>query len=168
MGKRNRKRITDAGRKPKRQEKPPASAGMEIWQKPTPRLMFFREMKAAMPWQRLAELVEPFYPKKNNSGRPVPPLLWMLKLYFVQLWFRLSDLQTVDLIHDSFAILEFLELDLERDPPPDTIDVRGFRRLLEEHGLEQKILEVANQHLDKAGIYVRQGRIVDATVIPPS
>lgn len=168
MARRNRKSVRNAGRKAKRQEKTPASAGMEIWQKPTPRLMFFREMKTAMPWHRLVELVEPYYPKESNSGRPVPPLLWMLKLYFVQLWFRLSDLQTVDLVHDSYAVLEFLELDLERDPPPDTTDMREFRHLLEEHGLEQKILEVAHQHLDKAGIYVQYGRIVDATVIPPS
>ncbi|GAB6188037.1 hypothetical protein JCM17478_35390 [Thermopirellula anaerolimosa] len=64
-----------------------------------------------MPWQGLVKLVEPFYPKSDQPGRPVKPLIWMLKLYFLQIWYGLSDPRTEELMHDSHAVQEFLGLD---------------------------------------------------------
>lgn len=142
-----------------------AWVGFDILRKATPRHIFLREMKAVMPWQKLVKLVEPFYPKEGGPGRPVTPLIWMLKLYFLQIWYGLSDPETEDVMHDSHAVEEFMELDLGRDRPPDETTILRFRHLVEEHELGPKILEVVNEHLAGAGITVRRGTIVDATVI---
>ena len=65
-------------------------------------------MNQVMPWQELCRLVEPFYPKREGPGRRPKPLLWMLKLYFLQIWYSLSDPQTEELMHDSHAVQQFL------------------------------------------------------------
>lgn len=142
-----------------------ASAGFDVYRRPMRRAKFLREMNQAMPWQALMALIEPFYPKEGQPGRPVTPLIWMIKLYFLQIWFSLSDPQTEEAMHDSWAVQEFLGLDLGRDCPPDETTILRFRHLLEEHDLGPKILEIVNSYLGKAGIHVGRGTIVDATVI---
>ncbi|MCS7304125.1 MAG: transposase [Thermoguttaceae bacterium] len=63
------------------------------------------------------------------------------------------------------AVQEFLGLDLGRDRPPDETTICRFRHLLEEHQLGKRILEIVNRHLERAGLVVRDGTIVDATII---
>jgi len=142
--------------------------GFDCRRQVTDRHRFLRSMNAVMPWGALMELVEPYYPKDEGPGRPAKPLLWMLKLYFLQIWWNLSDRQTEQAMHDSHAVAEFLGLDLGRDTPPDETTICRFRHLLERHQLGPKILRVVNEHLAAAGIRVKQGTIVDATVIEAS
>ena len=54
------------------------------------RELFLDEMNAVVPWGALLSLVEPYYPKVGNGRRPVG-LEIMLRTYFVQQWFNLSD-----------------------------------------------------------------------------
>lgn len=96
-----------------------ATGGFDVMRKTTRRHEFLRMMNRVMPWQGLVKLVEPFYPKSDQPGRPVKPLIWMLKLYFLQIWYGLSDPRTEELMHDSHAVQEFLGLDLGKDAPPD-------------------------------------------------
>jgi len=142
-----------------------ATAGFDVMRKPTRRHDFLRMMNQVMPWRELMNLVEPFYPKSDGPGRPVKPLIWMLKLYFLQIWYKLSDPQTEELMHDSHAVQEFLGLDLGKDAPPDETTILRFRHLIEKHRLGPKILEVMNRHLARHGVEVQGGTIVDATVI---
>lgn len=142
-----------------------ASVQFDVKRKATRRHRFLQTMKEVMPWQELMKLVEPFYPKSDGPGRPVTPLIWMLKLYFLQIWYGLSDPQAEEVVHDSHAVGEFLELDLGKDAPPDETTILRFRHLLEEKGLGARILELVNRHLDAHGIRIGGGTIVDATVI---
>ncbi len=142
-----------------------APRGFDVMRKPTRRQRFLQMMHTVMPWQELMSLVEPFYPKGDGPGRPVKPLIWMLKLYFLQIWYALSDPLTEELMHDSHAVQQFLGLDLGKDAPPDETTICRFRQLLEAHGLGPKILELVNRHLAKYGIGMHRGTIVDATVI---
>ncbi len=137
------------------------------WVRPptTRRHQFLQTMNQVMPWQELCRLVEPFYPKAEGPGRRPKPLLWMLKLYFLQIWYSLSDPQTEELMHDSHAVQQFLGLDLGRDDPPDETTILRFRHLVEKHRLGPKMLQVVNHHLASHGIKVHQGTIVDATLI---
>lgn len=142
-----------------------ASVQFDVKRKATRRHRFLQTMKDVMPWQELMKLVEPFYPKPERPGRPVTPLIWMLKLYFLQIWYGLSDPQAEEVAHDSHAVQEFLELDLGKDAPPDETTILRFRHLIEEKGLGPQILELVNRHLEGHGVRIGRGTIVDATVI---
>ena len=67
-----------------------AAAGFERYAKSTRRAVFLAEMERVVPWPALCGLIEPFYPKAGN-GRPPVGVERMLRIYFVQQWFNLSD-----------------------------------------------------------------------------
>jgi hypothetical protein len=82
-------------------------SGFDCRRKTTRRHLFLQTMNQIMPWQALVELVEPYWPKQDGPGRPTKPLLWMLKLYFLQIWFHLSDPQTEELMHTGMPSKSF-------------------------------------------------------------
>src|ERR1017187_10893480 len=67
------------------------SAGsFDLYSKTTRRAKFLAEMDRVVPWSALCALIEPVYPKAGN-GRPPVGLERMLRIYFLQNWFNLSD-----------------------------------------------------------------------------
>jgi len=91
-------------------------------------------------------------------------------MYFVQQWNGFSDEGVEDAITDSQALQKFVGIDLSREAAPDATTVLQFRHLLEQHGLTKKLFDVVNGTLGAAGLMMREGTIVDATIIaaPPS
>lgn len=142
-----------------------SSGGFDVHRKPTRRERFFTKIDQIIPWGELVAIVEPYYPKTGQPGRPVTPLIQMIKLYFIQIWFGLSDPQTEDMIHDSAAVEKFLGLDLSRDCPPDEAAISQFRHLIERHKLGPKLSQVVNAQFEKAGVRVRMGKTVEAMAI---
>lgn len=138
--------------------------------KRTRRDRFLAEIEAVTPWPALVAEIEPFYPKSGRVGRPPIGLPRMLRMYVAQQCFGLSDEGIEDAIYDSQAIRGFVGVDLSREAAPDATTLLKFRRLLEHHGLTRKIFEVINAHLADKGLMLREGTIVDATLIaaPPS
>src|SRR5213596_831922 len=67
-----------------------AAVGFERYAKTTRRATFLAEMEGVVPWSALCALIEPFYPKPGN-GRPPVGVERMLRIYFLQQWFNLSD-----------------------------------------------------------------------------
>jgi IS5 family transposase len=67
-----------------------AMAGFERYSKTTRRMAFLAEMERVVPWPHLCALIDPFYPQPGN-GRPPVGLERMLRIYFLQHWFNLSD-----------------------------------------------------------------------------
>jgi IS5 family transposase len=122
------------------------------------------------PWAALWKEIEPFYPKGDGAGRPPIGLARMLRMYVAQQCFGLSDEGIEDAIYDSQAIRGFVGIDLNRESAPDATTLLKFRRLLEKHDLTRKIFETINGHLAAKGLMMREGTIVDATLIaaPPS
>jgi transposase, IS5 family len=96
----------------------------------TRRKHFLNQMEQVVPWARLLETTQPCYPK-GHRGRPPIGLERMLRLYFVQRWFGLSDEGVEDAVSDSADIRTFLGIDLSREEAPDSTTVLKFRRLLE-------------------------------------
>jgi IS5 family transposase len=82
-------------------------SGFDCRRKTTRRHLFLHPMNQIMPWQALVELVEPYGPKPVGPGRPTKPLLWMLKLYFLPIWFHLSDPQTEEWMHTGMPSKSF-------------------------------------------------------------
>lgn len=138
--------------------------GFERYTKKTRRAAFLEEMNQVVPWGELCALVEPHYPKPGNGRRP-KELEQMLRIYFVQQWFNLSDPAVEEALYDSLALREFVGIDLGKEPVPDETTVCKFRHLLEEHDLGRQMLGTVNLHLEKQGVRITRGTIVDATII---
>src|SRR6266852_2217683 len=130
------------------------------WQnkgKKTRRERFLAEMDSIIPWPQLLELIEPYYPKAGH-GRPPLGLEKMLRIYFLQIWFNLSDPAAEEAIYDSESMRRFARIELSEDRIPDETSILNFRHLLEEHELTKAMME-------GKGLLLRSGTIVDATII---
>src|SRR3954466_11368253 len=132
--------------------------------KQTRRDKFLAEMEQAVPWSRLVARLAPLYPK-GERGRPPIPLERMLRVYFVQQWYGLSDEGLEDAFYDSQALRGFAGIELNRDPVPDATTVLHFRHWLEKHGLTKVLFDEVGAMLEERGLLMRQGTIVDATII---
>jgi transposase, IS5 family len=76
------------------------------------------EIERVVPWPALSALIDPFYPKPGN-GRPPIGVERMLRIYFLQHWFNLSDPAVEEALYDSLAMRRFVGIDLGREPVPD-------------------------------------------------
>jgi transposase, IS5 family len=137
--------------------------------KVTRRERFLTEMNAVIPWGRLLGLIEPHYPKAGNGTQPMP-LERMLRIYFMQQWFNLSDPAMEDSLYDSQSMRHFAAVELGDDAVPDESTILRFRHLLERHQLTERIFAEVRTLLDERRLLLRSGTIVDATIIdaPPS
>jgi transposase, IS5 family len=140
-----------------------AAVGFERYAKTTRRAVFLGEMERVVPWPALCALIAPFYPKPGN-GRPPIGVERMLRIYFLQHWFNLSDPAVEEALYDSLALRGFVGIDLGREPVPDETTVCRFRHLLEEHDLGRRLFDEVQQHLAANGLKVATGTIVDATI----
>ena len=85
----------------------------------TRREKFLGEMERVVPWAVLVALIEPHYPKSGRVGRPPIGVQRMLRMYFLQQWYSLSDEGLEDALYDSQAMREFVGIDLAREQVPD-------------------------------------------------
>jgi transposase, IS5 family len=132
--------------------------------KVTRRERFLAEMDTVIPWARLLRLIEPHYPKAGNGRQPLG-LEKMLRIYFLQQWFNLSDPQAEDAIYDSESMRRFARVELGDEVVPDETTILRFRHLLEQHQLTGAIFEAIGGWLEARGLLLRSGTIVDATII---
>jgi IS5 family transposase len=130
----------------------------------TRREKFLADMERVVPWCELEAAIAPHYPK-GRRGRPPVGLARMLRVYFVQQWYGLSDEGVEDAITDSQALRTFVGIDLVREAVPDATTLLQFRRLLEQHDLTRTLLETINAKLSAQGLLMREGTIVDATIL---
>jgi IS5 family transposase len=126
-------------------------------------------MEQVVPWARLVQRLQPRYPK-GERGRPPIGLERMLRIYFLQQWYGLADEALEDALYDSQALRGFAGIELTRDPVPDATTLLKFRHWLERHDLTKALFEEVGAMLEERGLLMRQGTIVDATIIaaPPS
>ena len=122
------------------------------------------EMELVVPWSGLLALVRLHYVKAGNGRRPVG-LEIMLRTYFVQQWFNLSDPGVEEALYESPVLQRFVGVDLGAAPAPDETTICRFRHLLEKHDLCGMMLDAVNIHLEAKGIKIATGTIVDATII---
>ena len=135
--------------------------------KRTKREVFLDEMDDVVPWVRLSALIAPHYPKVGNGRRPYP-LETMLRIYFLQQWYQLSDPGAEEALYDIQSMRAFAGLELGRDAVPDETTILNFRHLLERHELTKALFEAVSEHLEDKGTLLRGGTIMDATLIAAS
>jgi IS5 family transposase len=130
---------------------------------------FLSEKEAVVPWQALIDLIEPHYPKASkNGGQPPYPLATMLRVHLLQQWYSLSDQAMEEALIEAPTLRRFAGIDLISDRIPDETTILTFRHLLEKHELGEQIFENVKFHISARGMTMRQGTIVDATLIAAS
>ncbi len=141
-----------------------SQASFEKYARKSRREEFLSVMSVVVPWCDLEALIEPYYPKAGNGRQPVG-LSIMLRVYFLQQWFNLSDPGAEDVLYESPVLRRFAGVDLGRAAAPDETTILRFRRLLEQHELCGQILDTVNHYLASRGLRIATGTIVDATII---
>jgi IS5 family transposase len=142
-----------------------ASLAYDQKKKQTRREKFLAEMERAVPWSELLAVIEPYYPTAGRRGRQPFPLATMLRLYFLQQWYALSDPGLEDALYEIESMRRFAGLDLADDALPDETTILKFRRLLERHELTAKLMKTISDVLDARGLLLKGGTMVDATII---
>ena len=129
----------------------------------TRRELFLERMNGLVPWQKLEQRIRPVYAKRGQGRRPYP-LPVMLRIHCVQLFYNLSDPGMEDLLYEAESVRRFVGLNLT-EALPDETTILNFRHLLERHQLGLGLLEEINAHLESQGLRLREGTIVDASII---
>jgi transposase, IS5 family len=132
--------------------------------KQTRRELFLAEMNAVLPWTELRALVAPHYPT-GAGGRRAMPLETMLRIYFLQHWYDLSDPAAEDALYDSEAMRRFAGVELGEDTVPDETTILHFRHLLERHRLTEAMFDLVRRLLEGRGLLLKSGTVVDATIL---
>jgi len=140
--------------------------GLERYGRMTRRAQFLADMDWMVPWARMAEQVQPYCAQLDGAYARAPRWLErMLRIYFLQLWFNLSDLAVEESLYDSAAMREFARIDLVVEAEPDAAVIGRFRDLLQRRRLEKKLASQVTEQLRRSGIQIENGTIVDATTI---
>lgn len=132
--------------------------------KKTKREEFLDSMDKMIPWEHWVSMIRPYYPS-GKRGRPPKDIETMLRMYLMQNWFNLSDAAIEDSIYDSYAMRNFMHLDFFTEQVPDATTLLHFRHLLEKYKIGEQIFDDVAARLEKAGLIMRGGTIVDATII---
>ena len=141
-------------------------SGFEKYARTTKRARFLEQMDSVMPWSSLCEVIEPYYFKDTGSGgRPPIALERMLRIYFLQQWFDLSDPAAEEALYDSASMRRFAGIDLGLEAPPDETTICKFRHLLERNTLGKPLFDQVQRYLQEQGFKISKGTIVDATII---
>ena len=129
----------------------------------TRRELFLEKMDSLIPWAKLEKKLRKYYPKGEN-GNPPYPLPIMLRVHCLQLFYNLSDPAMEDALYEIESMRRFAGLRLS-DRLPDESTILRFRHFLERHKLGKVIFDTVSAQLRQQGLMMREGTIVDATII---
>jgi Transposase and inactivated derivatives, IS5 family len=132
--------------------------------KTTRKERFLQMMEAMIPWVKWVSIIEGVYPK-GERGRPPMGAEKMLRMYLLQIWFNLSDEAMEDSLYDIQSMRQFVGINLMTEVVPDATTLLKFRHLLEERGIAKKLFDELKSELIKSGKMMREGTIVDATIL---
>src|SRR5690554_6539563 len=129
----------------------------------TRREIFLERMEKLIPWKQLEKKVGRHY-HKGDRGRPHYPLPTMLRVHCMQLFYNLSDPAMEDALYEIESMRRFAGLRLS-DNLPDETTILNFRHFIERHKLGKHLFDKVQEHLESKGLKLREGSIVDATII---
>ena len=118
-----------------------------------------------LPCEMLLKPIERKYPKPGKGRRPMVAEV-MLRIYFMQPWYGLSDPGMEDSLYDVESMRRFAGVNI--NGVPDETTICKFRHFLEHHGLTEALFRQTKRYLSKRGMIVNEGTIVDATIIHAS
>ena len=134
--------------------------------KRTRKQQFLSEMNKSVPWLRIEKRIKPFYHKaRRGPGRPQMPLSSMLRIHFMQQWFGYGDRAMEEALYDIPLLRDFAGLDVFEDHLPDETTILRFRHLLEKNNLAEAIFDEVQGVLLEHNLLLKQGSMVDASLI---
>ena len=142
-----------------------SSLGLSNTVKRTRKREFLDAMELVVPWVELVSLIEPYAPDSGRRGQQPFAVQTMLRIHFMQQWFKLSDPQMEEALHDVPAFRDFAGLSHWDEHIPSESSILRFRHLLERHKLADQILATVNALLQAKGLQLKAGTVVDATLI---
>ena len=133
-----------------------SSAGFDQFSKKTRKERFLEQMNAVIPWRELVQMIEPFFPNPKGPGRRPVSLEYMLRILFLQHWYKLTDPGVEEALYDVAVFRRFVGIDLGREPAPDETTVCKFRRRLEENNLGEMLFKKINAYLASKGLKAKR------------
>lgn len=139
-----------------------AEAEYDNKKRKTRREAFLEKLDQLLPWKALESTIAVYY-AAGKTGRPPYPLSSMLRVHVMQVIYNLSDPAMEDALYEIESMRRFADIRLSQ--VPDETTILNFRHLLEQHNLGKKLFKKINRQLARHGLIVREGSIVDATII---
>ena len=140
-----------------------SEAEYNVKKRKTRREKFLDQMNELIPWKQMEDKIRRYYPKDGN-GRKAYPLIVMLRIHCLQLFYNLSDPAMEDALYEIESMRRFAGLSLSGAIPDETTILK-FRHLLEKHKLGEALFSLINKYLAKQGLKLQEGTIMDATII---
>ncbi len=140
-----------------------AEAEYAIKKRKTRREKFFEQLDVLIPWDKLEQQLAKRY-SKGKTGRPPYALSSMLRVHVMQIVYNLSDPEMEDFLYEVESMRNFAKLRLSTGIPDETT-ILNFRHFIEAHKFGKKIFDTINKHLQDKGFKLKEGTIVDATII---
>ena len=127
-------------------------------------------MSGLVKWYRFEKLLGAL--ARWRAGPPGWPPLVLFKALLLQALYGLSDRELEEALADRLSFRRFVGLGLEEGVPDHTV-LNRFRNLLIAEGLLEKLFAELDRQLEKAGVMLKRGTMLDATLIeavsaPPS
>ena len=119
-------------------------------------------LAAEVKWYRFEKLLKSL--RHDGPGRPPFEPLLMLKALLLQQIYALSDADLEEAINDRVSFRKFLGLSLEA-PSPDHTTLCRFRNRLTDHGLSEKLFGEFELQLEKRGLILKRGTMIDASLL---
>lgn len=127
-----------------------------------PKSHFLMKLDELIKWYRIEKKLKRLY--DAETGRPSYPPLLLFKGLMLQNFYNLSDAELEEQIKDRLSFQKFLGISLESPVPDETTFCRFRQRLNDAHILD-KLFDEINHQLEKKGILLKSGSIVDASII---
>ncbi len=113
-------------------------------------------------WYRFEQLLKGIY--AAVGGRPSYPPLTLLRCLLLQQWYGLSDAELEEAVSDRLSFRKFAGLALDEEVPDHTTYCR-FRQELVKRGVAEKVFMEMNRQLEKRGLILKKGTLIDATLV---
>lgn len=114
-------------------------------------------------WQRLVqEVVQVYSPSKR--GRPTVPIVYMLKILFLQFLYNLSDPSLEDALIDRLSFQRFVGFGFDEEIP-NFSTIWRFRERLIKADILDKLFELIIAMLEEKQLILRKGTLIDATIV---
>lgn len=122
-----------------------------------------QKIEQVVDWHKLEVICRPMY-KDSRRGRPSIPIQFSLKCLILQYLYNLSDPALEDALIDRMSFQRFLKIGFDTDIP-DFSTLWRFRERLSKAGLLDRVFTSVVEQLEKQGITLRRGTLIDATLV---
>ena len=120
-------------------------------------------LSSLVKWYRFEKLMAHLR-DEGSPGRPGYPVLVLFRALLLQSLYGLSERELEEALGDRLSFKRFVGLSLE-DATPDHTVLNRFRNRLVEQGLLEKLFGELDRQLENAGVILKRGTMLDATLI---